>query len=240
MRPRARARDRPRSSRWSHSGHRDAVLVGRQLGRDLRVDDRPAEDVDEVEERQEEARQHRRRVELDDRLAGHRRVDDQHHRRRDQDAEGAAGGDGAGGQPHVVAGVQHRPQRDDAHEDHHRADDAGGDAPERAHQERGHRQRGGHAPEGELHAVEHPVHQRRPLHDVAHEDEQRDRQQRVVGHHPVGPLHDQVEDPVVVPVLARGPEGEEAEDHAQAHQREGGREAHHDRDHDEPQHGEAE
>jgi len=30
--------------------HGDAVLIGREPGRDLRVDDRPAEDVDEIEE----------------------------------------------------------------------------------------------------------------------------------------------------------------------------------------------
>ena len=60
----------------------------------------------------------------------------------------------------------------------------------------------GHAAERELDAVEHPVDQRRPLHDVAHEDEQRDRQEGVVGHHAVRPLHHQVEDLVVVPVLA--------------------------------------
>src|SRR5207237_812961 len=76
--------------------------------------------------------------------------------------------------------------------------------------------------------------------DVAHEDEQRYRQQGVVGHHPVGALDDQVEGPVVVPVLAGHPERDVPEDHAQAHQRERGGEAHHDGDHDEPEHGEAE
>src|SRR4029453_1896455 len=98
------------------------------------------------------------------------------------------------------------------------------------------RERGGHAAEGQLHAVEHAVHQRSPLHNVAHEDEKGDREQRVVGHHPVGPLGDQVEDTVVVPVGARDPEGDEAEHHAEAHQGERGGIAHHDRRHDEPQH----
>src|SRR5262249_32225782 len=57
---------------------------------------------------------------------------------------------------------------------------------------------------------------------------------------PVRALHDQVEDAVVVPVQPGGPERDVAEDHPQPHQREGGGEAHHDRDHDERQHGEAE
>src|SRR5207245_3195968 len=65
-------------------------------------------------------------------------------------------------------------------------------------------------------------------------------QQGVVGHHPVGPLHDQVEDPVVVPGYSRAEERDVAEDHPQAHQRESRGEAHHDRDHDEPQHGQTE
>jgi hypothetical protein len=220
--------------------HLHAVLIGGQLRRDLRVDDRPAEDVDEVEKRQEESRQHRRRVQLDDRLPGHRRVDDQHDRRRDQDAQGPARGDRARGELHVVAGVQHRPHRDDAHQHDDGADDARGDAPERAHEQGRDGQRGGHAPERELDAVEHAVDERGPLHDVAHEDEQRDRQQGVVRHHAVGPLHDQVEDPVVVPVGAGHPEGDVAEDHPEPHQGEGGREAHHDRHHDEAEHRQAE
>ncbi len=88
--------------------------------------------------------------------------------------------------------------------------------------------------------MEHAVHERGPFHHVAHEDEQGDREQRVVRHHAVGPLRDQVEHPVVVPVGARDPEGEVPEDHAEAHQGEGGRVAHHDRDHDQAQHDEAE
>ena len=221
-------------------GHRDPILIRRQPGRDPRIEERPPDDVDEVEERQEEARQHRRGVELHDRLSGDRRVDDEHDRRRNENAERAARRDGAGGQLDVVARVQHRPQRDDAHEDDDRPDDARGDAPERAHQQGRHRQRRRHPPEGELDGVEHPIHQRRPLHDVAHEDEQRDRQQRVVRHDPVRPLHDQIEGAVLPPMLDRVPEREVAEDHPEAHQRERGREAHHDRDHDEPEHRETE
>ena len=220
--------------------HGEPVLVGRQAGRDLGIDDRPAQDVHEIEERQEEARQHGRRIELDDRLPGHGRVDDQHHRRRDQDAERAPRRDRPRRQPHVVARVQHRPQRDHAHQDHDGADDPRRDAPERAHEQRRHGQRGGHAAERELDAVEHAVDERRPLHHVAHEDEQGDRQERVVGHDPVGPLDHEVEDPVVVPVLGGAQERDEPEEHPEAHERERRREAHHDRDHDEPEHQEPE
>ena len=128
-------------------GHRNAGLLFRQGRRDLRIEHRPADDVDEVEEGEEEAREHRRGVELHDRLSGDRRVDDDHHRRRDQDAERAAGGDDAGGELHVVAGAQHRVEGDHAHQHHHGADEAARDAPERAHDQRRDRERRRHAPE---------------------------------------------------------------------------------------------
>src|SRR5207249_1817391 len=62
--------------------HADSILIGSQLRCDLRIPDGPAQDVDEVEAGQKEARNHRRRIELDDRLPSHRRVDDQHDGRR--------------------------------------------------------------------------------------------------------------------------------------------------------------
>ena len=199
----------------------------------LRVDHRPAHDVDEVEEGQEEARDHRRGIELDHRLAGHRGVDDDHHRGRDQDAERAAGGDHARGELHVVAGAQHRVEGDDAHQHHDRADQAAGDAPEGADDQRRHGERRRHAAEGELDRIEHLVDQRAALHHVAHQHEQRDRDQHVVGHGAVGALDHQGEHLVVRPRLAGYVEGDEAEEDAQPHQGEGRGEAHHDHDHDE-------
>ena len=220
--------------------HRHARLLLGQARGDLGIDQRPADDVDEIEERQEEAGEHRRGVELDHRLPGDGGIDDDHHRGRDQDAERAAGGDDAGGELDVVAGAQHRVEGDDAHQHHDRADQAAGDAPEGADDQGRHRERRRHAAEGELDRVEHLVDQRAALHDVAHQHEQRDRDQHVVGHGAVGALDHQVEDLVVRPRLAGIVEGDEAEDDAQPHQGEGGREPHHDHDHDQGQHQQAE
>src|SRR4029434_191451 len=88
--------------------------------------------------------------------------------------------------------------------------------------------------------MKHAVDQRRALHDVAHEDKQRHRQQRIIDHDAVGPLHDQVEDSVLPPMMGWIPKSDVAENHPEAHEREGSRETHHDRDHDEPQHRQAE
>ena len=184
--------------------HRHLGLLFRQLRRDLRINHRPADDVDEIEERQEEAGEHRGGIELHHRLPGHRRVDDDHHRRRNQNAERAARRDDAGGELHVVARLEHRVEGDDAHQHDDRADQAGGDAPERAHDQRRDRERGRHVPERELDRIEHLVDQRAALHHVSHQHEQRDRDQNVVGHRAVGALDHQVEDPVVGEQRASG------------------------------------
>ena len=220
--------------------HVDAGLLLRQRRRDLRIDHRPADDVDEVEERQEEAREHRRRVQLDDRLPGNSRVDDDHHRWRDQDAERAAGRDDAGGELDVVAGAQHRVEGDDAHQHDDGADQAARDSPERADDQGRHRERSRHAAECKLDRIEHLVDQRATLHHVAHQHEQRDRDQDVVGHRAIGALNHQVEDAVLRPVVRRIVERDEAEEHSEAHQREGRGKTHHDDDDDERQHQQAE
>ena len=144
--------------------------------------------------------------------------------------------DHAGGELDVVAGPQHRVERDDAHQHDHGADQTAGDAPERADDQRRDRERGRHAAERELDRIEHLVDQRAALHHVAHQHEQRDGDQDVVGHRAVGALDHQIEDAVVPPVLAGIVERDEAEKHPEAHQREGRREAHHDHDHDEHEH----
>ena len=169
-------------------------------------------------------------------MAGNCRIHDDHHRRRNQNSERAAGGNHAGRELDVVAGAQHRVEGDHTHQHHDRADQAAGDAPERAHDQRCDRERGGHASERELDRIEHLVDQRAALHHVAHQHEQRDRDQHVVGHGAVGALDHQVEHPVVPPSFRRVVESDEAEEDAEPHQREGGCEAHHDHDHDERQH----
>ena len=216
--------------------HGYARLLLRQARRDLRIDHRPADDVDEIEEREEEAREHRGGVELHHRLTGNGGVDDDHHRGRNQDAERAACGDHAGRKLHVVAGTQHRVERDHAHQHDHGADEARGDAPEGADDQRRDGERGRHAPERELDRIEHLVDQRAALHHVAHQHEQRDGDEHVVGHRAVGAMDHQVEHAVLPPVLRRIEERDVAEEDSEPHQREGRGEAHHDHDHDEHEH----
>ena len=212
----------------------------RQPRGDLRPDDRPADDVHQVKKGQEEAREHRRSIELDDRLAGDRRVDDDHDRRWDQDSERPARCNDAGGKFHVVSRTQHRVEGDHAHQDHNGADEAAGNAPKGADDERRNGQRGGHAAERKLDAVEHLVHQRAAFHHKPHQHEQRDGDQNVIGHCTICAIDHQVEHAVVDPGLRRIVEGVEAEEHAEAHQGKGRRKAHHDDDHDEDQHQESE
>ena len=139
----------------------------------------------------------------------------------------------------VVSGAEHRREGEEAHQGHHRPDDPGGGGEDRAGDDRGHRQRPGDGAGGELDALEQPVDDVGPLDDVAHEDEERDADQDVVGHHPAGALHHEVEDPVVEQGLRLLVEGVVPEEHPQPHQGEGGGEAQHDRHHDQGQHQQA-
>ena len=66
------------------------------------------------------------------------------------------------------------------------------------------------------------------LDDVAHEDEQRDRDQHVVRHHRIGALDEQLEDQIA--------HREVAEEHAERHQREGDGKAEHDEDDEQAEH----
>src|SRR3990170_3320159 len=91
-----------------------------------------------------------------------------------------------------------------------------------------------------MQAPEQPVDQGRALDEITHEQEQRDRDQHVVRHHAIGALHHEIEDLLVCERRVHAAVGEPAEEHAQAHQRERGREAEHDRHHDQREHEQAE
>ena len=89
-----------------------------------------------------------------------------------------------------------------------------------------------HRSGGELQRAEQPVEDVGALDDVAHEHEQRDRDQHVVRHHRIGALDEQVEDQVA--------HREVAEEHAERHQRERDREPEHDEDDEQGEHQHAE
>ena len=92
---------------------------------------------------------------------------------------------------------------------------------------------------GKVQASEQPVDQLRPLDEIAHEQEQRDRDQHVVRHHAVGSLHEKVEHARYRRRRIDAPIGEPGEDHAHAHQREGRGEAEHDAHDDHREHQQA-
>ena len=92
-----------------------------------------------------------------------------------------------------------------------------------------------------MQAPEQLLDQVRALDQIAHEHEQRDRDQHVVRHHRVRALHEEVEH--LLRPRGRGFDaaiGEPGEDHAHAHQRERRGEAEHDRDDDQREHQQAE
>ena len=180
-----------------HAGHLRVALVDHRLWRDRGLQPGAPDHVDQIEPGEDEAGDQRAGVELDDRDAGRRRIDDQHDRRRDQDAERAAGADDAGGEAGVVAGLEHRREGEEPHQRHHRADDAGGGRKQRAGDQRRHRHRAGNPPRDDAQRREQPVDDVGALDDVAHEQEQRHGGQDVVGHDREGLVHEQVEDVVV-------------------------------------------
>jgi hypothetical protein len=91
----------------------------------------------------------------------------------------------------VVAALQHLRQGEQAHQRDDGADDAGGGGKHRASEQRGHRQRAWHARQRQVQAAEQLVDQVGALDQVAHEDEQRDRDEHVVAHDLEGALHHQ-------------------------------------------------
>src|SRR6266851_8608284 len=90
-----------------------------------------------------------------------------------------------------------------------------------------------------MQAPEQPVDQLRPLDEIAHEQEQRNRDQHVVRHHAVGALHEKVEHPPVRGRRVDAAVGKPGEENAHSHQGKGRGKAEHDADADQREHHEA-
>ena len=217
-----------------------AHLLDWQLGGHLGVDHRPADHVDQIQERQEKTREHRSCVEFHHGLPSHRCIDDDHHRGWDENPQRATSGDDPGSHSNVIARIEHRTHRDHTHQDHNSAHQTACDPPERADNKGRYRERSRHTAERKPNAVEHPVHERTALHDVSHQHEKRNRQKRLVGHRPESALHHQVKNTIVVPRDRWVVERHKSEHHAKTHQRKRRREAQHDHHNDERQHREPE
>ena len=185
-------------------------------------------DVEHVEPGQHDAGEESAGVELHHRYAGGGAVEDEHDARRNENTEAAAGADHAGSDLDVVARAQHGRKCQQPHQRDAGADNAGRGGKDRAGRERGQRERARHRAGGELQGAEQPVEDVGALDDVAHEDEQRDRDQHVVRHHRVGALDEQIENVVA--------HREVAEEHAERHQRERDRKTEHDEDDEQGEH----
>jgi hypothetical protein len=147
-----------------------------------RLDHRHQHDVTDVQTGEHQTRHEGAGVHGADRaaeLVGH---DDQHQRGRNDLRQGARGGNNAGGEPAVVAVAQHDRQRDQAHRDHRGSDDAGGRGQQRADEDHRVGQAAANRPEQLANRVEQVFGHARTFEDEAHEGEERDRQQGVVGH----------------------------------------------------------
>ena len=200
------------------------VVIRRMAGKEAHGQ----RDREDVAEHRDQPRHHRRGKELGDVLLGQDRVDDQRHRRRDQDAQRAARGQRAGGQPARVAVALELRQRhlsDRRGRRHRRAADR---AEGRAGHHGCHRQAAAKARHQRRRAFEQRARQAALGGEVTHQDEQRDdaqveagearkglRVQEACQRHPAG-LHEVAD--------ATGDEHRHGDRHAHGHQAEHQRE----------------
>ena len=138
------------------------ALIHRHRRAELRIDEAADQRVGDVAAREQEARPERRRIEQVDRHAHGRAHHHQHDARRDQDAERAAGGDGAGRQPRVVAGLDHDRPGHDAEHGHGRADDAGRHGEDGRREDDRQVERAAHRRQQVAQRHEQPLHRARP------------------------------------------------------------------------------
>ena len=165
----------------------------RQRRRPRGFHDAHAHRVGRVQCRQRNARNEGARVHVADRLAELVRHDDQHQRRRDDLRQRARGRDDARREATVVAVAQHDRQRDEAHRDDRGRDDARGGRQQRADEDHRVGEAAAHRPEQLADGFEQVLGHAAALEDQPHEREERDREQRVVGHDAPDPFGQRLE-----------------------------------------------
>ncbi len=146
-----------------------------------------------VDAGQHQARNHRGGEQRADRFVQDIGQQNQDQARRDDLAERAGGADHAAGQALVVTAPQHAGQREQPERHHRGADDAGGRAHQHADQHDADAEAAAQRAGGMADHVHQVLGQPRPLQHHAHEDEQRDRQQRRVGDHAEDAVRQQIE-----------------------------------------------
>ena len=90
-----------------------------------------------------------------------------------------------------------------------------------------------------MQAVEQLVDELRPLDEIAHEQEERNRDQHVVRHHTVGPLHEQVKHLPIRERRIHAAVSEPRKEDTHPHERERGRKPEHDAHADQREHEQA-
>ena len=151
------------------------------------------QDINAVDAGQHQARDHRGGEQRADRLIEDVGEQDQDQARRDDLAERAGGADDAAGQPLVVAAPQHAGQRQQAERHHGGADDAGGRAHQHADQDDADAEPAAQRAGGVADHVHQVLGQPGSLQHHAHEDEQRDREQRRIGDDAEDAVRQQIE-----------------------------------------------
>ncbi len=183
-----------RDQRHEQRNHARPKLAGfdRQRRHRLRPKQCHQHHVAEIEAGQHQARHDRAVIHVADRAAELVGEHDQHQRRRDDLRQRARGGDDAGGDAPVVAVAQHDRQRDQAHGDDRGGDDAGRRGQQRADQDDRIGEAAAHRAEQLPDRVEQVLGHAGSLEDQPHEGEERNRQQRLVRHHPPEPVGQRV------------------------------------------------
>ena len=186
--------NRPRHTAVQNSRRVCGPYSGGSLGALPGLQDGDGDDVDEEQPREHEPRHGGGQEQRPRRGRQHLRHHHQHDGGRDEDAERAGRGDGADGQPLVVARREHLRQRDHRERDHRGADHADRRGQDGAHHHDGDRQRARDPLQQHLRRLQHVHRRARPLQDRAHEDEHGDRRQhRIGGHAAPHAQHDVVE-----------------------------------------------
>ena len=194
----------------------------------LRHEPTQDDQVDQVQRGQQHRGHDRGGEQLAHRLAHDVGQQDDQEARRNDLPERARGADRAARQRRVIAAREQFRQRDQPDGHHGRPDDAGRGPHEHPDDDDGDRHPAGPVAGQMPHHVDRALGDARLLQQHAHEDEQRDRQQRVVGDHAEDAGRQQVEDHVA--------QADQAEDDAGRGNREGDRHAGEDQHQQGPDH----
>ena len=251
---RAEHRDQQHDGRHQHTQQRGQRHRPALLRRQRRPHRRPPPAecglIQRIHRRQHQPRDHRPGIEVADGdgldredalrelrlLIGRRQhlaQDDQHRRRRDDLPERAGGADAARGEARLVAVPHHGRQRDQPHGDDGGTHHARGRPQQRADQGDGDGEAPAHAAEQAAHGFDQLGRDVRTLEHQPHEDEERDRDQRVAGHGAEDALRQRAQQKGIEGAQQRAEPAEENgaagqhEDHGDAGKNEGAEPDHH-------------